>query len=613
MAITNQRIKTFLAQYCPGILPFAGRCLHTARFGPYEIEMLHTSLTDASFAEKLRWAIAEHNEGRKARPKNEIHLLLYTHGLTSGGAERQWCYLAVELARRGYAVTLLTDSLDGDAGHYLPLLQDSNVRILTIDNLLIPEDLATQIPALGIPLHVYRCMAAFALLRPSHVLCQLDGGNIYGGSAAFLVPNGPEKLLLSFRNVNPSHFPHHYQPWMLPLYKALAESRDIILSGNSKYGNDDHADWLELPRERVVTMNNALHMPEVSQDRKEEIRQKLSISSDALVILSVFRLAPEKNPLLMLNVISQLRDSFPLLVVLHAGVGDLADITFEEAQRLGLGDTIRFLGRRQDVFSLMQSADLFLLTSNFEGIPNVLLEAQTACLPIVATAVGGVPEAVIAGETALLAPKGDRQTLVRHCRVLLEDAELRNRMGDAGKKFVTQHFSHETLGDRTLDALGLPREPQKNFKGAFEELPVCGILADNAYCLSLIMDYLSSHAEPVAIFFGEEAGWEQYLPLPKGSLYIVPNKSTYGGTSSHFVFDWVDAPSWQPLREVISGIKTAVFSTNICLYPVFRSRLHKLGIKHIIFCNAGMIYHIPVLCPPFYKRFVPMMKYIFKS
>jgi glycosyltransferase involved in cell wall biosynthesis len=561
----------------------------------------HTYIGDSAFAEKLRRAVVARNLEDIAQSKKEVHLLVYTHGLTSGGAERQWCYLAVELAHRGYAVTLLTDTLEGEAGHYLSLLQGSSVRVLTIDTLLLPKEMAMGIPSLELPLPVYRCMAAFALLRPSHVLCQLDESNILAGAAMLLLPEGPETALFSFRNVNPSHFPYIYQPWMFSLYKILAESRNIILSGNSQHGNEDYANWLGIARNRVATINNALHIPEADSDCGENLRQRLGVAPDALVILSVFRLSPEKNPLLWLKILRRLRVRFPQLIVLHAGVGYLADSVSKKAQRYGLGDAIRFLGRRQDTLSLMRAADIFLLTSDFEGLPNVLLEAQAVGLPIVATKVGGVPEAVIEDETALLAPKGDGQTLTKHCRILLEDAELRRRMGETGKKFVSGHFSHERFGERTLDVLNLPPAPQKPFVGNFEELPAQGISIDNSYFMARLAGYLASYAEPVLVFASETA-WELSLPLPPDSLRVDPGKSVYGDTSPSFVFDWANATTWQPLHGVVLGQKTAVFGTNACLNPVFRSRLRELGVQNIVYCDGGTIYRIPVIHPPLYKR-----------
>lgn len=609
MVTTTQRIKKFLAKYFPRSLTFAYRCLHAVRLGPYTIS--HADINDADLAEKLRQSIAKHTPTSCVRLE-KTHLLLYTHGLPSGGAERQWCYLAVELARRGYAVTLLTDSLNGDSGHYLPLLRGSEVRVLAMDTLLIPAEVAVRIPPLNVPLCIYRCMAAFVLLRPSHVLCQLDGGNIFGGAAALFLEEGPKNLLFSFRNVNPSHFPHYYQPWMLTLYAALVESRDIILSGNSRYGNDDYADWLTIPRERVTTIHNALHAPNVKSDCREKLRKELGLARDSLVILSVFRMAPEKNPRLWLAVIRQLRDLFPQLVVLHAGVGDLTESITREAQRLGLENSVCFLGRRHDVYSLMQAADIFLLTSDFEGLPNVLLEAQVTGLPVVATRVGGVPEAVIEGETALLATKGDEQALVRHCRALLEDASLRERMGAAGKKNVATQFSHESMGDRTLDALGLPRAPHQSSGMNFEELPAQGMLASHAYYVHLITDYLSLCREPVIIFTGENS-WERHVPTPQGSLCVAPDKAFCGKTSSSIIFDWAHALSWQPLRGAVTGQRIAFFSTNVCLNDIFRSRLRELGVQHIIFCDEGTIYNIPVIHPSLYKRLPLALRYIIKK
>ena len=98
-------------------------------------------------------------------------------------------------------------------------------------------------------------------------------------------------------------------------------------------------------------------------------------------------------------------------MVLAVGQGPLADEVRDLHRELALGERVRLLGYRSDVRDLLAAADLFVLGSAFEGLPVSIMEAMAAGLPVAATAVGGVPEAVVDGETGILVPPRDPDAL----------------------------------------------------------------------------------------------------------------------------------------------------------------------------------------------------------
>lgn len=104
-------------------------------------------------------------------------------------------------------------------------------------------------------------------------------------------------------------------------------------------------------------------------------------------------------------------------------------------------DAVRFLGARMDVPDLLYAADFFVLPSLTEGLPMSILEAMAAGLPVAATAVGGVPELVVDGETGILVPPGDLEALAGAMAKLAGSPELRRRMGCAGRARVEAHFT----------------------------------------------------------------------------------------------------------------------------------------------------------------------------
>jgi glycosyltransferase involved in cell wall biosynthesis len=122
------------------------------------------------------------------------------------------------------------------------------------------------------------------------------------------------------------------------------------------------------------------------------------------------------------------------------------------AQRLGIADRVVFTGFRLDVPELLQEVAVSVLPSLSEGLPNSLLESMAAGVPVVATRVGGSPEAVEDGETGILVPPRDAAALARAIDSLLADPDRTGRMGQAGKRRMAEHFSLEGMA-RTTERL----------------------------------------------------------------------------------------------------------------------------------------------------------------
>lgn len=117
----------------------------------------------------------------------------------------------------------------------------------------------------------------------------------------------------------------------------------------------------------------------------------------------------------------------------------------QELRDLALSDRVRLYGERSDVRDLLAHSDVFVLSSRSEGMPVSVLEAMAAGLPVVASRVGGVPELVVDGLTGILVTPGDQQELGEALRRLVEDSELRRRLGDAGRRRAEEQFDLESF------------------------------------------------------------------------------------------------------------------------------------------------------------------------
>jgi glycosyltransferase involved in cell wall biosynthesis len=159
------------------------------------------------------------------------------------------------------------------------------------------------------------------------------------------------------------------------------------------------------------------------------------------VVLSVGRLDAEKNPLLLADVIAQLRARDPRWRLVVAGDGPLRTALEQRLRALGVEGSVQLLGEvanGPDLWSLYRASTVFLHVSLTEGLPQVLFEAQAAGLPIVATAVGGVPAALHGGRTGLLVQPGDAAACASALERLAADGALRERLIDAGLRAVEQ-------------------------------------------------------------------------------------------------------------------------------------------------------------------------------
>jgi glycosyltransferase involved in cell wall biosynthesis len=169
-------------------------------------------------------------------------------------------------------------------------------------------------------------------------------------------------------------------------------------------------------------------------------------------IASVARFEPPKDHATLLRALASLR-SQPWELDL-AGDGPAQGAARALAAELGIGGRIRFLGFQSDPTGVLAKARIFALSSRSEGFPRSVLEAMRAGLPVVATDVGGVAEAVEHGAAGLLAPRDDVRAMAAALAALLEDPGLRKRFGSAARLAYERKFRLEHMVKGTLAVYG---------------------------------------------------------------------------------------------------------------------------------------------------------------
>lgn len=167
----------------------------------------------------------------------------------------------------------------------------------------------------------------------------------------------------------------------------------------------------------------------------------------APTVVMVARFVPQKDQSLLLHAFARAKSSAKLVFV---GDGPLLSAVKEEANQLGLGNRVRFLGQRFDIAEILADAHVFALATRWEGFPLSILEAMRAGLPVVASDVGGVSEAIDDGVTGYLANCGDVDQFHARLQALLDDPGLRRRMGNAGRARYQSHFTLQQMLAKTL-------------------------------------------------------------------------------------------------------------------------------------------------------------------
>ncbi|MCH9695859.1 MAG: glycosyltransferase [Gammaproteobacteria bacterium] len=213
--------------------------------------------------------------------------------------------------------------------------------------------------------------------------------------------------------------------------------------GNSNAVSDLLADVDHVPAEKIVTLPNFVD-DDVFASAGEVMKDwpGVTIPADAIVAGVVARLEPVKNHKLVIRAIADTPDTVHLVVV---GDGSERPKLESLVRKLGLDNRIHFLGEVPAGSKIQRHFDVCVLSSHDEGFPNSIVEAMAMGKPVIATAVGGVVDAVEDGETGVLVEPGNHSAMSDAIRSLCENAELRNKMGMAGLSIAQERYSRAAV------------------------------------------------------------------------------------------------------------------------------------------------------------------------
>lgn len=201
--------------------------------------------------------------------------------------------------------------------------------------------------------------------------------------------------------------------------------------------------WLE--ESKVVTVPNGVVIP--VKTTRGKFRKEQGISDKVFLGAVVSRLTPQKGHIHLLKAIAVLKEELSDFLFVIAGDGVEMDSLKKAAHNLNIEGLVRFLGHRWDTSAIIEDADLIVLPSFFEGMPNILLEAMAHRTAIIATDIAGIDEVITSPDVGRLVPPGDSDAIARSIIEMKNDSILRIKMADAAFTYVKRKFPVQLMID----------------------------------------------------------------------------------------------------------------------------------------------------------------------
>lgn len=371
--------------------------------------------------------------------------LCYICEATQGGVRKHLCQLMHVFSRpeEGF----LIHAILGDRGE--PGFRDELLKIArTTGNLTYDF-----VPSLKRAIHPIHDLRAYAEIKEILRSFNPDIVHTHSSKAGFLGRQAAHQLGL----LNVAHTPHVFpfqwsqgikSRFYLALEKMAARwCRALVCVSESQRA--DATGRKVADHDKLVVIRNGVELsPAVTINKRLELRAALDLQNDVPAVGMVARLAPQKGVGFFLQAAAGILKKRPEVIFLLVGSGPLEHEIRTRITRMNFPEqSFRLMGHREDAQELYAAFDVLILSSLYEGLPYVLLEAMAQGIPVVATDVLGSRDVVVDGETGFLAPMNDPDRIAECALLILNDAALHARMGEAARKRVGEEFSLNAFVD----------------------------------------------------------------------------------------------------------------------------------------------------------------------
>jgi len=380
----------------------------------------------------------------------DIRVIHLTEALNIGGLERNILMLIQGLAEHGWDVSIWCLSYGG------PFVQEFRNRGIDVRVLRVSRYYH--------PLHLAKLWRELRAARPAIVHAHGDFAGIFGRIATILA--GVPHVLMHGQN-RPGEDQYARHVWQNRVLTGICD-------GIIACSYDTMAYYLEeegVPPPKVTTVHNPVDTELFRRVPAHGVKTSLGWDEHVVLAGTVARMTKVKGHTYLIKAAPEIIASVPEARFVFVGDGPERPNLEREVHQLGLENYFCFTGMRDDVPRLLSAMDLFVLpTATREGLPLSIAEAMACGLPVVATDVGGVREAVLDRETGFLVPPCDVKALTRAILALLQDERKRREFGRAGHEYCLREYSAdlmvrrvEAIYENLLKARRLSQKPIGEF------------------------------------------------------------------------------------------------------------------------------------------------------
>lgn len=264
---------------------------------------------------------------------------------------------------------------------------------------------------------------------------------------SFLAPFNMVNIVAMRRSKTPLIVADRNDPKRVPTKKTVRMLRNFLyrFADVCVFQSEDNKNYFcNKIRQKSVVIYNPLDLKEYQGvGLKTQKKNK---------IVAVGRIIKQKNPKMLLDAFNKISEKFPDYTLTYIGDGDMADELKKLAEQYGLKDRVVFTGGIKNVFAEIADAELYVMTSEYEGMPNALLEAMCIGLPCISTSVSGAKDVIKDGENGFLVECGDVVGLAEKMEKVLSSTELANMLAENATK-LSEKLKIDIIAEEWLDAI----------------------------------------------------------------------------------------------------------------------------------------------------------------
>ena len=415
-------------------------------------------------------------EASKVKPdkiaRTNKNILMVSSSLGRGGAERQVvsCLEGLSREKTISKINLYCYSLDVDQTQtYISEIRDIGVPISEYgsspewyenyskkDELLLPwKEFLEQLPP-KMKSNIEVLYNAFCLQKPDIIHAWQDQTNVDVAIAGLMA--GVPGIVLFARSMRPDQKTIMHirsKKYLRRTYQYLMKNSRTLLCQNSDAGALSYSEWLNLKTNKIEVIHNGVDLTSIiaaseGVNLKNELKC-LGIPKNSQIIGSVFRIVDEKRPKLWVDSVAKLIKNNDKLHGIIVGGGGLFHTLEQYIKDRNLSGRIHLIGQSKQIKAWLECFDMFLLTSRIEGLPNVLIEAQSFGIPVISTEAGGAADTFINGVTGVLVKKGDEKLIPSIIETKLNDEKWILNAKSQASINAREKFSQSKMISRLME------------------------------------------------------------------------------------------------------------------------------------------------------------------